>query len=105
MIIDDVSHCSQGEESFISIALSFALIEQSIKKYNIMLLDEIDATLDSTNRALFLNILEDYLDMINSEQVFMVSHNNMFDNYPVDVIMTSDYMIDNYRNVNVIYRG
>jgi len=103
IIIEDVSFCSQGEESFLSMALSFALIEQSIKDYNIMLLDEIDATLDTKKREQFLNILEEQLEAIGAEQVFLITHNNMFDNYPVDIIMTSDKNIDNYRNTNIIF--
>lgn len=101
--INDVVYASQGERSFLSLALSFALIIQSIKDYNILLLDEIDSTLDTRNRSMFLNILEKQMDIINSEQVFLITHNNMFDNYPVDIILTSDVELDNYKNANVIY--
>jgi hypothetical protein len=52
---------------------------------------------------MFLNILEKQLEAINAEQVFMITHNNMFDNYPVDVIMTSEEEVDNYKNMNVLY--
>lgn len=86
--INDVSYASQGERSFISLALSFALIYQSISKYNVVLLDEIDATLDTKNREKFIQILEKQLDMIDGEQIFLISHNNMFSTYPVDVIDT-----------------
>jgi len=103
--VPDAVYCSQGERSFISLALSFALIEQSIKGYNIMLLDEIDATLDQKNRYMFISILEKQLDIIGAEQVFLITHNNMFDNYPVDVIMTSDVNIDNYKNTNIIFKS
>jgi chromosome segregation ATPase len=103
--INDVSYASQGERSFLSLALSFALIHKSIKDYNIMLLDEIDATLDTRNRATFINILTQMIDLIDSEQVFMITHNNMFDSYPVDVIMTSDINLDSYKNANVIFKA
>lgn len=105
VVIDDIVYASQGETSFLSLTLSFAIIKQSLKNYNIMLLDEIDATLDQTNRGLFLSILEKQLESINAEQVFMITHNNMFDDYPVDIIMTSDVPIDNYKNLNIIYKG
>jgi DNA repair exonuclease SbcCD ATPase subunit len=105
LLIDDVVKCSLGEESFVSMALSFALIEQSVKDYNVMLLDEIDATLDTKKREQFLTILETQLDSIDAEQVFLITHNNMFDNYPVDIIMTSDKPIDNYKNTNVIFKA
>ena len=88
--IDDVAYASQGEKSFITLALSFALIYKSITKYNIMLLDEIDSTLDTSNREKFLQIVETQLDMINSEQIFIITHNNMFSMYPVSVIDTTN---------------
>lgn len=100
--VSDASYCSQGERTFISLALSFALIEQSFKEYNIMLLDEIDATLHIKFRQLFISILERQLDVIDAEQTFVITHNNMFDNYPVDVIMTSDEPIENYKNINIL---
>ena len=88
--IKDVCYASQGERSFISLALSFSLIYQSISRYNILLLDEIDSTLDTVNREKFLMILEKYIDMIECEQVFLITHNNMFNMYPVDIIDTKN---------------
>lgn len=101
--ISDVMYASQGERSFLSLALSFALINQSIKDYNILLLDEIDSTLDTRNRAMFLNILEKQMDRINSEQVFLITHNNVFENFPVDLIVTTKNKDINYSNANVIW--
>ena len=101
--VSDIVFTSQGERSFVSLAISFALITQSIDKYNILLLDEIDSTLSQTNRPLFLNILEQQLDSIHSEQAFLITHNNMFDSYPVDLIITSSVELDNYRNMNIIF--
>lgn len=86
--VKDVIYASQGERSFISLALSFALTYKSISKYNIMLLDEIDATLDISNREKFLHVLEMQIDMIQAEQVFVISHNDMFNAYPVDIVDT-----------------
>ena len=84
--IDDVRHASQGELSLITIALSFALTSQSLTKYNIMLLDEMDSALDTTNRINFLSIVDRQIEEIHAEQVFSISHNNTFDMYPVDII-------------------
>lgn len=86
--VKDVIYASQGERSFISLALSFALTYKSISKYNIMLLDEIDSTLDISNREKFLHVLEMQIDMIHAEQVFVISHNDMFNAYPVDIVDT-----------------
>ena len=101
--ISDVMYASQGEKSFLSLALSFALINQSIKDYNILLLDEIDSTLDTRNRAMFLNILEKQMESINSEQVFLITHNNVFENFPVDLIVTTKNKDINYTNANIIW--
>lgn len=104
--INDVVYASQGERSFLSLALSFALITQSIKDYNILLLDELDSTLDYRNRPLFLNILEKQMNSINAEQIFLITHNDMFDSYPVDVILTSNVenSITGSKSKNIIYK-
>lgn len=88
--IKDICYASQGEKSFIKIAMSFALIYHAISKYNIMLLDEIDSTLDSSNREKCLLIIEKLMNMIDAEQLFTISHNNMFDMYPIDIIDTNN---------------
>jgi DNA repair exonuclease SbcCD ATPase subunit len=100
--IGDVCYASQGERSFISLAFSFALIYQSISKYNIMLLDEIDSTLDTSNREKFLQILEKQMNMIDGEQIFVISHNNMFNMYPVDIIDTKNNTDADNRLANYI---
>lgn len=100
--VSDVAFASQGESSFLSLALSFALMQQSLKSYNVMLLDEIDAALDMKNRNIFISILEQQLEEIDCEQVFMITHNNVFDNYPVDILLTSAVEIDNYRNIGTL---
>lgn len=105
LTIPDITYASQGERSFLSLALSLALIIQTLDRYNIMLLDEVDATLDTKNRSHFISILEKLLMKTGAEQLFLITHNNMFDNYPVDVIMTSDVNIDNFKNVNVIWKN
>ena len=89
-ILRDVKLASQGETSFISIALAFALSSQTMSEYNIMLLDEIDSTLDIRFKEKFLKILENQIDRINAEQCFFITHGNMFSSYPVDVLSLGD---------------
>jgi DNA repair exonuclease SbcCD ATPase subunit len=95
-ILRDVKLASQGETSFISIALAFALSSQTMSEYNIMLLDEIDSTLDIRFKEKFLKILENQIDRINAEQCFFITHGNMFSSYPVDVLSFGD---------NDLYKG
>lgn len=99
--IPDIRYASQGEKSFFSITMSFAISFQSMSKYNIMLLDELDSVLDESNRSHFIAILEKLIDMISAEQIFVISHNNMFSMYPVDVISVinekpEDHKLSNY---------
>lgn len=84
--IADVKYASQGELSFLSVALAFALSSQALYKYNIMLLDEIDGPLDTKNREKFIRILENQIERIKAEQSFLITHNDMFSSYPVDIL-------------------
>ena len=106
--LDDVKFASQGELSFLSMALSFALSTQTLQKYNIMLLDEIDGPLDTRNREKFIDILENQIDRIHSEQNFLITHNSMFSSYPVDILDLSgkndkdQYPLANFINIDFI---
>jgi hypothetical protein len=101
-IVKDISKASDGERAILTFAFSLVLIQSCMDKYNIMLLDEIDTSLDHYGRSKFISLLETYMDTINSEQLFLVSHNNMFDSYPVNVIMTSEMNLSNMSNKSVI---
>ena len=90
-VVPDAMYASYGERACISLALSFALSYKSMCDYNIMLLDEIDGALDSDTRMNFVQILECLIDMVKMEQVFIISHNNVFDSYPLDTLYTVDY--------------
>ena len=106
--IHDVKSASQGEKAIISLALSFALMRKGIldkhigNGYNILLLDEIDGALYSEDRQKFLMILAQQMKAINAEQVFLITHNNSFDGYPVNIIMTTPETIDN-KETPVLY--
>lgn len=101
--VEDVKYCSQGEKAVVSMALSFALMRNGLLTastassivYNIILLDEIDAPLHKDEREKFLTILAQQIKAVNAEQVFLITHNNCFDGYPVNIILTSDEAIDN----------
>ena len=101
-LIPDISQASQGETAFLSIALSFALISESILHYNIILLDEIDGNLDDRNRKKFISVLEKLIDMIDAEQIFLITHNNLFSMYPVDVISLTGEIDQSIKLANYI---
>ena len=102
--VPDIVMASQGESSFISIVLSLSLIIQSMTKYDIICLDELDGPLDTKNREEFIKILYTFIEQVNSDQVFLISHNNLFDNEPIDLILTGNMAVDNYKFANVIFK-
>lgn len=93
-LVEDVTGASQGEKALISIALSFALIQQSLRKYNILCLDEMDATLDASNRRSFIDMIERQLKTMGVEQCFIISHNEAFDPYPVNLLLFPGSSVD-----------
>ena len=101
-IVEDISNASDGERAILTITFSLVLIQLSLDKYNIMLLDEIDTSLDYNTRGKFLDLIERYMTIIGAKQLFLISHNNMFDTYPINVIMTSEQNISNMKMANVI---
>ena len=102
--VPDISFASQGESSFISIVLSLSLIIQSMTKYDIICLDELDGPLDTKNREQFIKVLYEFIRQTGSEQIFLISHNNVFDNEAVDLILTGDIDIENFKFGNVLFR-
>jgi len=104
----DIKLASQGEISITTIAISLALIEQCIGDYNILCLDEIDGPLDPGNRSKFIDILDQQIDKLGIEQVFIISHNNAFDASPMDLILLKGNTVDTdnksfMENKNIIF--
>lgn len=93
-LLPDVVYASQGESALISLAISMALIQQSMRKYNILLLDEIDSELDEHNRKSFIEILESQFEMLGVEQCFLITHNNEFDSYNTNLMLFLDHGVD-----------
>jgi DNA repair exonuclease SbcCD ATPase subunit len=87
---NDIKEASQGEIAITTISISLALIEQSIGKYNILALDEIDGPLDNVNRDNFISILNTQIEKLGIEQVFVISHNDAFDTEEMDLIVLKE---------------
>ena len=102
--IGDVRSASQGESSFINIALSFAFLTQDSGQYNIIVLDEIDGVLDIDKKSVFIDILYNRLNAMGCEQCFLISHNDVYNNLGLDIISTDgDADLSKYDSANVIY--
>lgn len=100
--VKDISSASQGETSIINLALSLAIIENFVTDYNILLLDEIDGALSTKNKQKFFNVLDKQLQKIKARQVFVISHNDLYNTYPCDVILTSKQILPD--GVNIIFK-
>lgn len=102
--IPDVKFASQSENALMTMALSFALMNRATGKYNVLLLDEVDAGLDDENRAAFLQMLDAQMRELKAEQAFMISHNmSQMINIPMDCIQMSDIGMRS-KLQNVIYK-
>ena len=106
-LVSDISHASDGERAVMSLAFSLSLARLTSKKYNILLLDEMDTSLDAYSRGKYIDMIVAYMNIIHAHQVFLISHNSMFDNYPVNVLMTSDMNVSNVKKSNIVrlYKG
>lgn len=104
--VRDICMASDGEKATIGLAFSLSLARIVSNKYNILLLDEHDTALDAYSRGKYIDIIDAYRKLINCQQVFNITHNAMFDNYPVNVIMTSNMTVSyNTDNVLRLYKG
>ena len=103
--VPDVELASQGQNAVISIALSFALCRKSMFDYNIMLLDEIDNSIYKADREKFIMILAKQMQALGTEQVFLITHNDIFQQtgLPVNIIMTTREIIDSYPNQSIMH--
>ena len=101
---DDISSMSSSQIGMISMILSFSLLYHSSTKYNIIKLDEIDGPLDYNNRTYFMDVLNSIMDIMQTEQCIMISHNSELQVDNCDVILLR-HDIDNgdYRRGNIIW--
>jgi DNA repair exonuclease SbcCD ATPase subunit len=109
--LKDIGKASQGETSLTTVSLSLGMIERMMNTtlYNILYLDEVDSTLSTKNRRMFITLLEQQIEKLGIEQVFVISHNNEFDSHPVDLILLKENSVDTddkefMQNKSVIFK-
>ena len=76
--VPDISNGSTAQKCMIGLVFSCVAMMKSSIKYNIPRFDEIDGGLDQQNRITFIQVLNQVLDFMNSEQALIISHNNEF---------------------------
>lgn len=100
---DDISSMSTAQKAMISTIISFALLNQSSTKYNIICLDEVDGALDTSNRLGYVNLLDNLMSMLRCEQAFIISHNNELNTSMSDIIVLKDNM-NEISNGHIIWK-
>ena len=79
IIVPDISMGSTAQKCMIGLVFSCVAMMKSSLNYNIPRFDEIDGGLDQQNRITFINVLNQILDFMHSEQCVICSHNMEFD--------------------------
>lgn len=105
LMVDDISKGSNSQMCMIGTIMNLVLLYQASSKYNIVFLDEVDAGLDSHNRYEFINTLYKLINVLNINQLLMISHNIESDLSNVDVIKLQGYDNDilDYSSGNIIF--
>lgn len=106
MAVDDISSGSTSQVCMMGMIINLVLADMCSSKYNIVTLDEVDSGLDQYNKYMFTEVLNKISDILNIEQLFIISHSIESSMSNVDVILTSnsqDYK-DLFSNVNIIYQ-
>lgn len=106
---EDISRASAGERAIISLALSLALTKQAGgnnrgSNYDLLTLDEVDGPLDVKRRRSFLRLLDRQTNIMGIKQVVSISHNNMFSDYPVNLILLKGADINVMKDANILYQ-
>lgn len=103
LLHDDISSMSTAQKSMISMILSYSILHQSSGVYNIISLDEMDGSLDGSNRLYFMTLLDNIMRILGCEQCFIISHNSELISEMADIIMLKDDPGANYGG-NVIWK-
>ena len=106
MTVDDISDGSTSQVCIMGMIINLVLFTSGSSKYNIVSMDEIDGGLDHENRYLFVNILQQICDILQIDQLFIISHSVESALQAVDVILLSDdeYYTGQFAAANIIYQ-
>ena len=105
LVVDDISSGSTSQVCIMGMIINLVLLNQASTKYNITRLDEIDGGLDHQNRYMFVDILQTVINILNIDQLFIISHSAESALSNVDIIQLApipDYE-DMFRGANIIY--
>ena len=107
MVVDDISSGSTSQICIMGMIINLVLLHQAGTRYNITRLDEIDGGLDHSNRMLFVDILIKIIDILNIDQLFIISHScetSIGANIDVIQLVPVPDMENEFANANIIYQ-
>ena len=86
--------------------INLVLSSISSGKYNIVSLDEIDGGLDDANRYMFVDVLQNISNILNFDQIFIISHSveSALNNVDVVLLSSDQTYVDQFGNANIIYQ-
>lgn len=105
-IIADASQLSQGERAIMSLAISFSIIEMNLKEkmYDVIRLDELDATLDEIRSRRFFEMVKERIERMGVSSCFIISHRSEFESVSADLILLRGAKVENISNKNIIFK-
>jgi DNA repair exonuclease SbcCD ATPase subunit len=105
LVVDDISSGSTSQVCIMGMIINLVLLNQASTKYNITRLDEIDGGLDHQNRYMFVDILQKIIQILDIEQLFIISHSAESALSNVDIIQLAE--LEDYDDIftggNIIY--
>lgn len=103
--VEDISYGSNAQVSMMSMIINLVLLYQGSTKYNIASLDELDSMLDSRNRSQFVQVLYKSIDILNINQLFIISHSIETETADCDIIRLKQYQDyeSSVQSGNIIY--
>jgi DNA repair exonuclease SbcCD ATPase subunit len=103
MMVDDISNGSTSQVCMMGLAMNLVLLYQASTRYNITRLDEIDGGLDNRNKLEFVSALYRIIDILNIDQLFIISHSLELETSNVDMIKLIMYDDFDVPEGNVLY--
>lgn len=102
--VPDARALSSGETSLLSTLINTSLL--SLLGYRVLLIDELDAHLDTIYRDIFGNIISSICQILNIDQIFFISHNLNIDNASMVITVGNveglDIDLTNKKHVKII---
>jgi len=99
-ILSDVKKASDGEMALVKTIISLSLLSYYTNDFSILCLDEVDAVLDINHRSNFAEIIDKQIDILNLDQVLMISHNTEFRDDAINMLLfpNNDFERSNAKN-------